>query len=394
MWGHLIHTLGWIVALAILGGYAFRCYARSDDRRILIYKWAASVALGFLMLVLLYFARGNPKLLLLFIIPMVLFSFIWLPNLVEFVLKPLTSVFDGGYDEVEPKPFYFIANAKRKKGLHQEAIDEVRKQLEKFPQDVAGAMLLAAIQAEDVNDLQGARATIDELLQQAGLTPQQTATALHTLADWQLQYGRDTEAARTSLERIALTLPNTQFAHAAEQRIANLEGIAATRDFRENARFEVRPREHDIGPRRNTQPHAESEDADAMAAQFVGQLEKHPADTGTREKLAVLYAEQFQRLDLAVEQLEQLIALPDETPKHVARWLNLLATLQIGIANDEAAARKTLLRVVERFPKSALAEVATLRLVNLRNELRAGAATASKALGAYEKNLGLKRPAA
>jgi hypothetical protein len=233
------------------------------------------------MLVLLYFAQGRPKILLLFIIPMVLFSFIWLPNLVELALKPLTSIFDGGYDEVEPKPFYFIANAKRIKGLHQEAIAEVRNQLEKFPDDVAGKMLLATIQAEDLKDLEAAKATIDDLLQQPKLTPQETATALHTLADWQLQHGRDTAGARASLERIAMTLPNTQFSHAAEQRIAKLEDVAATRDFRENARFEVRPREHDVGLRKNTQPEPETDDADAMAARYVSQLEKYPTDTAT-----------------------------------------------------------------------------------------------------------------
>ena len=393
MWGHLIHSLSWILTLAILAGFGFRSYARSDDRKVLTYKWAGSLGLALVMLVLLFMGERNPKLLLLFIIPMVIFSFIWLPDLVEFVLKPLTGAFDGGYDEAEQKPFYFIANAKRTKGLHQEAIDEVRKQLEKFPGDVPGTMLLATIQAEDLNDVSAAQATIDELLQQGGLTPQQIATALHTLADWQLQYGRDTDAARTSLERIALTLPNTQFSHAAEQRIAKLEGVAATRDFRENAKFEVRAREHGAAALQNPQSVPETDDGDAMAAQYVSQLEKHPTDTGTREKLAVLYAEHFQRLDLAVDQLEQLIALKDETPKHVARWLNLLATLQIGIAHDEAGARMALLRVVERFPKSALAEVATLRLATLRNEMKSGTATVSKALGVYEKDLGLKKPA-
>ncbi len=225
------------------------------------------------------------------------------------------------------------------------------------------------------------------------MTPQQTATALHTLADWQLQQGRDAEGARSSLQRIVLTLPNSQFSHAAEQRIARLDGVVSTRDFRENARFEVRPREHDIGLRKNPQAEAANLDAGAMAAQYVHQLEAHPADTDTREKLAVLYAEHFQRLDLAVDQLEQLIAVPDETPKHVARWLNLLATLYVGIAHDEAGARKALLRVVERFPKSGLADVATMRLANLRNEMKSGTLAVSKALGAYEKDLGLKKPA-
>ncbi|HUD45218.1 MAG TPA: tetratricopeptide repeat protein [Candidatus Baltobacteraceae bacterium] len=391
---HGYGIIGWsIVTLAILAGFGYRCFTRSDDRRILLVKWAASLVLGILMLLLLLLGLRNPKLLLLFIIPFLILSFIWLPSVVELLLRPLTSAFTGGNDEVEAKPFYFIAAAKRIKGLHQEAIAEVRKQLGKFPGDVDGAMLLATIQAEDLHDLPAAHATINELLEQPDLTPQQTATALHTLADWQLQQGRDAAAARLSLERIALTFPDSQFAHAAEQRIASLDGIAATRDFRENATFAVHPREHDIGLRQNPQSEPATFDPDQMAAQYVNQLEKHPADTSTREKLAVLYAEHFRRLDLAVDQLEQLIAVPDETPKHVARWLNLLATLHVGIGNDEASARNALRRVVEKFPKSAHAEVATLRMANLRNELKSGAVTASKTLGVYEKDVGLKKPA-
>ena len=198
MWGHLFDTLCLILVLAVLAGYGYRCYAGSDDRRVLLFKWVASIGLVLIMLLLWSLGRHNPKWLFLFIIPFGIFSFIWLPNVVGIVLKPLTSAFDGGGDEVEAKPFYFIAAAKRIKGLHQEAIAEVRKQLGKFPGDVAGAMLLAAIQAEDLHDVRAAQATINGLLEKSDLTPQEVATALHTLADWQLQQGRDAAAARVS----------------------------------------------------------------------------------------------------------------------------------------------------------------------------------------------------
>jgi hypothetical protein len=390
---HLWNSLFWILAMAGMVGWSFRCYLQSDNRRLLVIKWVATLGLVFLMLVLLFVGTRSPKLILLFVIPFVVLGMLWMPNLMEIVLKPLTSAFDGGSDEVEAKPFYFIAAAKRIKGLHQEAVAEVRKQLEKFPGDVPGAMLLASIQAEDLHDLPAAAATINELLEQPELTPQETATALHSLADWQLQHGRDAAAARESLERIAVLLPNSQFSHAAEQRIARLDGVVATRDFRENARFEVRKGEQNIGLRQNPLLEPEAVDPGTVAAQYVSQLEEHPADTDTREKLAVLYAEHYQRLDLAVDQLEQLIAVPDETPKHVARWLNLLATLHIANANDEASARNALLRIVERFPKSAHAEVATRRLATLSQELKSGTISPSKTLGVYEKDLGLKKPA-
>jgi tetratricopeptide (TPR) repeat protein len=381
-----------VLLVIALVAYGFRCFAHSDDRRVLLYKWAATAASCFLCVALFQHAKREPREALFFTLPCLVLGLIWMPNLVEFLLKPLTGAFDGGFDEVEAQPFYFIAAAKRAKGLHQEAIAEIRKQLEKFPGDAAGFMLLSSIQAEDLRDLPGAQATLNELLHDLDLTPQQRATALQTLADWQLQLGRDVPAARATLERIVMALPDSQFAHAAEQRIAALEGAAATRDFRENARFEVRQRERDIGLRHTSQPEPEALDADELAAQYVAQLGAHPSDTATREKLAVLYAEQFDRLDLAVDQLEQLIGLPDETPKHVARWLNLLATLLITVAHDEAAARTALLRIGQKFPKSAAAEVATMRLMRLGNEMKSSALAPSKALGIYEKDLGLKNP--
>lgn len=385
---HYGSTAATIFVWAALLVYAYRCFAESEDRRVLVYKWIASGGLILVVLLLFYFAHG-----FYFILPMVILSFVWVPNLVNIALRPLTGIFDGGADAEEVKPFYFIAAAKRKKGLHQEAIEEVRRQLEKFPNDVAGKMLLASIEAEDRHDLPAAQATLNDLLQQTDLTPQQRVTALHTLADWQLQLGRDAAAARESLERIVRALPDSQYSHAAEQRIVALDGFDAARDFRENARFEVRPRERDIGLRQAGAPEPGAVDASALASQYVSQLTRHPADTDTREKLAVLYAENFGRLDLAADQLEEMISLPEETPKHVTHWLNLLATLHISVANDEANARKALMRIVEKFPKSANAEVATMRLATLRNEMRLGAATVAKKLGDYDKYAGLKKPA-
>ncbi|HEX4121385.1 MAG TPA: tetratricopeptide repeat protein [Verrucomicrobiae bacterium] len=359
---------------------------------MLVIKWAVTVVL-FLLGALIIWLR-EPRLLLFMILPAVIAGLMWTPNVADIIFTPLTNVFTGGHDEPDAKPFYFIATAKRMKSLPNEAIDEIRKQLEKFPGDVAGMMLLATIQAEDLHDLPAAEATISELLDQPELTPQETATALHTLADWQLQFGRDADAARAALERIASTFPDSQFSHAAEQRIARLGDVTATRDFRENARFEVRQRERDVGLGKT--PHIEAAPADPqdIAAQYVSQLEKYPTDTDTREKLAVLYAEQFQRVDLAADQLDQLISLPGETPKHVARWLNLLATLHIQVAHDEENARKALQRIIQKFPKSSHAEVAARRLAGLRLELNSSVLTASKALGAYEKDIGLKKPAA
>ena len=76
-------------------------------------------------------------------------------------------------------------------------------------------------------------------------------------------------------------------------------------------------------------------------------------DSDTREKLALLYAEKFQRLELAVDQLEQLIAHPSESVAHIGRWMNLFATLYIKHGGDIVGAEQVLHRLIERFPKSA-----------------------------------------
>lgn len=384
---NVIGTLMVVLALVVFGA---RCLLNSDDRRALLTKWVCSVLcilLGFYIAWL-----QNIKLALLYILPALALAFMWLPNVFQILLKPLTGAFDGGADEAEMKPFYFRAEAKRRKGLYQEAVAEVRQQLAQFPGDVEGMMKLALIQAEDLRDLSAATETLNELLQQPGLPPGKIAGVLQTLADWQMNLGRDPAAARRSFERIIQLFPDSPVSLAAQQRIAHLDGVTQAREFREHAVFKVPVRERDLGLRPAVrQEESPQEEAAALAAEHVRQLEKHPNDTETREKLALLYAEQLDRLDLAVSQLEQLAALPNAAPRQTAHWLELLATLHIRQGNDMAAAENALRRIIERFPKSAAASRALSRLATLQGEFKAAVAvTTAKALGVYEKDMGLK----
>jgi tetratricopeptide (TPR) repeat protein len=336
--------------------------------------------------------KANYKPLVL-IIPTALLGTTWLPNALEFLFRPFTSAYEGGADKPEQKPFYYLADGKRRSGLYEEAAAEVRKQLEIFPGDAEGLMKLATLQAEDLQDLPAAAATLNELLHQPDLPSHRAVAALQTLADWQMDLGRDPAAARASFERIIQMFPDSSFSHTAKQRLAHLDGVSQAREFREKAVFKVPSRERGLGLRDTARPPAESPEieADTLAAEYVRQLEKYPTDTETREKLARLYAEEFQRLDLAVSQIEQLAALPNETPQHIAHWLELLATLHIRHGHDMEAAENALRRIIDRFPKSAVATRAMTRLATLQAELKAAATpTAAKALGVYEKNLGLK----
>jgi outer membrane protein assembly factor BamD (BamD/ComL family) len=386
----LVDLLCWLIVVPVVGFLGYRSLANSDSRGVLVLKWIFSAVLIFI----LYLIVSSKSIFkpLLVALPAVFLGLMWTSNVCNILFRPLTSVFDGEGEEGEVKPFYFIAEAKRRKGLYQEAVAEVRRQLERFPGDVEGMMKLAAIQAEDLHDLPAATDTLNELLQQPGLPPNNAVAALQTLADWQMQLGRDPAAARLSFERIRQMFPDSPYSHNAEQRLARLDGVTQTREFREHAVFKVPSGERDIGLRKTVlQMEAPQATADALAAEYVGQLEKHPNDTETRQKLALLYAEQFDRLDLAVSQLEQLAALPNAAPRDIAQWLNLLATLHIRHGNDMASAENALRRVIDRFPKSADASKAVARLAALEGELKAAAATTTaKALGVYEKDLGLK----
>jgi hypothetical protein len=128
-----------------------------------------------------------------------------------------------------------------------------------------------------------------------------------------------------------------------------------------------------------------------LAAVYVKHLEQHPLDTEVREKLAVIYADHYKRLDLATLELNQLIEEPNQPTRHVAHWLNLLADLQIRLGADYETVRPTLEKIMERFPDLAVAEMARTRLDRLKLELKGQKETPGVKLGVYEQNIGLKR---
>ncbi len=88
-------------------------------------------------------------------------------------------------------------------------------------------------------------------------------------------------------------------------------------------------------------------------------------DHEARERLAIIYAREYGRLDFATEQIEQLVAMPGESPKHVARWLNFLADLQIEMTGKTELAEATLRRIVDLFPNQSQSQMALARITSL-----------------------------
>ncbi|MGO8764804.1 MAG: tetratricopeptide repeat protein [Limisphaerales bacterium] len=317
----------------------------------------------------------------------------WTSHISDLIASPLSSAFDGGNIEVEPKPFYSIALAKRKLNKPLEAIVEIRKQLAKFPNDYEGTILLASIQAEDTKDLASAEITLNHFCEWEKAPPAQVAGALTSLADWHMKIVNDVDSARATLQRIIEKLPETPYANAAAQRIAHLEGteqiLLSAQDrkpvfvpagmssagLRESIR-EIIPQ--DVDP-------------DKLTLELVKHLEEHPLDNEARERLAILYARHHKRLDLTAMELVQLAEQPGQPAKKVAHWLNLLADLQIHGGADFETIRPTLEKIVELFPDLPLADLARRRLSLVKLEIKGQQGPPpDKAVGEYEKNIGLK----
>lgn len=394
-WGVFVLLAG----IACVAWILWRLLKNSFDPTALLFRWVFTVVMiggGYAFLNWLVGANASAGEqiagLLAGAVFGLMFVVLWVPPLISKVSDIIGSLFTGGSEPPAPEPFYSVAIGRRKQGKFKEAIYEIQQQLERFPTDVTGQMMLADIQADDLKDIPAAQLTIDRLCAQPGHSAPQIANAFNALADWHLKV-QDVDAARVALEQIAVCLPNTDQAQYAAQRISHLASKETLLAAHEHRPLELRAGIKDIGllkdPMAVLRPEADLAEA---AAQLVKHLEQHPADNEAREKLAVIYAEHYQRPDMALEQLEQLVAAPNQPGKEVARWLNVMADIQLRNGADYDAIRATLQRVIDRFPELAAAQMAQQRIELLRLELKGKEKSQVVKLGSYEKDIGLKGP--
>ena len=386
-----------IVILGLMVWIFIRALKRSTDPPVLILKWiVTAAALYFLFTVCMpEFSKGGGDAIFGLILTLLfglVMAILWRDSFIDIFANGLGSLYDGGTEPPEPKPYYSIALAKRKIYRPLEAIVEIRKQLARFPNDYEGVHLLAAIQAEDMKDLPGAEITLNLFCDSPAAPPKQVAAALTQLADWHLKLAQDADSARAALEKIIEEFPGTELALAAAQRIAHLGGVEKILLAAHDRQPMPMPEGmKSIGLRDSLRDLIPAEtDPAKLAADYVKHLEQHPLDTEVREKLAILYAAHYKRLDMATNELGQLINEPNQPPKHVAHWLNLLADLQIRSGADYDTVRPTLEKIIEHFPGMAVAELAQSRLNCLKLEIKGKKETPDVKLGVYEQNIGLK----
>ena len=384
------------IFLGLAGWGVLLVLRRTEDPKLLIFKWfLTALVAGWMCWEIKPFSGPDPNWthIIVALAGALILTAIWRHNIAGIVSRPFESLFTGGRIEVEPQPYYSVAESKRKLGKFTEAISEIRKQLERFPTDFHGQMMLAEIQAQDLNDLPGAELTVRRLCDQPGHAPRNVMHALSTLADWHLKYNLDPDAARAHLQQVVDRFPDTDLALSAAQRIAHLatkEKLVAQHD---RPRIEVVEGVKNLGLAKERTRDFEFKQADSegLAADYVKHLEQFPLDSEVREKLAMIYADHYKRLDLATDQLEQLIGQPNQPAKKVAHWLNVLADLQVRHGAEYNAVENTLFRIVDHYPNTPIAEMARTRLSHLKLEFKGREKSTGVKMGTYEQNIGLKR---
>lgn len=387
-----IYLVAMLMFFGVLGYWFLR---RTEDPGLLIFKWVISA------LVVAFWCwqadAFNSKSatgyhLVVTGVAAIAMIAIWRRNIANVVATPFGNLFDGGNVPVEPQPYYSVAEAKRNRGQYTEAVAEIRKQLERFPTDYTGQLMLAEIQAEKLNDLPGAELTIQRICDQPGHAPRNIVHALSTMADWYLKYNVDAEAARRFLEQIIQLYPDTEFALTAQQRMAHLGNMDKLLDPHDRKRVVVHEGIKNLGlvTERKSVEEIALTNREGSVADYVKHLEEFPMDFEVREKLATAYADQYQRLDLAADQLEQMIAAPGQPARKITHWLNLLADLQVRHGADLGTVQQTLERILVQYPDTPAAQMARSRLGQLKLEIKGREKTAGLKMGTYEQNVGLK----
>lgn len=332
--------------------------------------------------------------------PAVLLGLAWTPTIVNTLVSPLTTALSGDDTVAYEGPAYGQALAKRKRGQYEDAVEAVEAQLEQYPGDFDGLMLKASIQAENLDDLPAAVATIQETLEDPGKVRFNLPVALNKMADWQLTIAGDASAAKRTLETIREALPGSQAAQLVSQRLASLdasgESEAAAEDFNESYRHlveESAAKDDFTGPLEIPRP-VEVDPLQTDEAKLQTCLRRvalHPDSINNREELAALYVAHMKESALAIQQYEHLLTLPGTTIHQKAAWLNKVADIQIKSGETYESIRATFQQIVSLNPKAAPATLAEQRIAYLRVEMR-GVNKKSKKLqlGSYDEDVGLK----
>ncbi|HVY69327.1 MAG TPA: hypothetical protein VHH73_05330, partial [Verrucomicrobiae bacterium] len=245
-------------------------------------------------------------------------------------LIPLLPAVHFGLPFVETRkilPSYARAIAQLNRGNYAEAEQEVIGQLEKKEDDTQGWLMLAEMYATKFRDLASADKTVRELCEQPNVPPARATLAFHQLADWHLRIGENPAAARHALDTIIQKFPDSHFARMAKQRIDQLP--ADREELLEKQAVPVLRlpalNESTADEEHLAQKPLSRREAIAEVNKYAGKLKRNPNNIAARESFAIALADRLGKADLAIEQLQLLLDLPDQPERKRAEWLGWIA---------------------------------------------------------------------
>lgn len=275
---------------------------------------------------------------LLIIPPLVITGLLWVGPVFEHLTEKFIRSLYGFGDKQEPEPKYDPAESKWKSGQPKEAIKLIEEQLAEFPEDFEGQILKAQIQMESLKDFESAEATLLEISSQKKHNAGKIAMVLNQLADWYLKKD-DKESSKKILMGLCARYPKTQIEFNCSQRLARMDFAIDSTDKR---------------------------DASELVSLCLKQLDQHPLDYHTREQLARIYFNRYDKPDLAWEEMNKLFSNPFQQPKDITRWLNLMADWHLK-RNNPNGARACLEQIISRYQDLPYAEEADNRLTKIRH---------------------------
>ena len=348
----------WLVVIVVMG-MALSLAVRSFVGDQSWWDFPLSILCSLLLLGLIFFSigqmGGSPMstmigMLMSFIFMIMLVGLWWSP-LID-LLGETFGIFTGGNRRIEERPIYSPVEALTKRGKYQEALEELERQLSVFPGDVEGTLLLMDLHARHMGETGPAREAVEEWLTDESRSPSAIFRVLAHMADLHLRLDRDRESAAACLERARSLCSGTREEALATQKLAHLGTGEFVRTKKKTARIELREFDRRLGLRQSTPAEEEPEHSgtdDEELAAWLRQLEEHPRDWEARERLAQLYARR-QAPDLALEQLEFLLRLPNQPVRKRVQWYHRMADVHMVSGGGAEAARKCLERVVGLCP--------------------------------------------
>ena len=286
------------------------------------------------------------------------------------VFMPLVHLCNDHKEKPEPHVSYASAIGKINFGKYEDAEVEVIRQLEKKENDFQGWMMLAELYACKYKRLEDAAQVVVDLCNDPSVLPVEISLACNKLADWHLQIGENPAAARAALDLLIKSLPGTHFAEMARVRLRQIPRTQEDYIDQKKPRPIRLPslREHFDEPQTDEKRFADKRDATLEANRLTARLQDDPNDFNTRERLAILLAEQLGHVKLAMEQLRLIIKMPDNPPESRARWLSHIANWERRINKNEAGFKAILNEIIRDFPLTSQAYSARRQLQLLEYE--------------------------